>query len=100
MIATKKELDSLLQGQNAQPHRLLGMHPLTHQGRRGLVVRAFLQDGRACEVVDYQHEPELRYPMEKIHALGLFETFIPDRTEVFPLPAARGKKQRRNPAVL
>jgi 1,4-alpha-glucan branching enzyme len=84
MITTKKELNSLLKGQNAEPHDLLGMHPLTRQGRRGLVVRAFLQDARACDVVDYQHAPEQRYPMTKIHELGCFETFIPDRAEVFP----------------
>ena len=71
MIATKKCLDSLLHGQQAQPHSLLGMHPITHQGRRGLVVRAFLQDSRTCEVVDYQHTPEVRYPMTQIQRPGL-----------------------------
>jgi 1,4-alpha-glucan branching enzyme len=84
MITTKKELDSLLKGQNAEPHDLLGMHPLTRQGRRGLVVRALLQDARACDVVDYQRAPELRYAMTKVHDLGCFETFLPDRAEVFP----------------
>ena len=83
MIATKKCLDSLLHGQQAQPHSLLGMHPITHQGRRGLVVRAFLQDSRTCEVVDYQHTPEVRYPMTQISDLGCFETFIPHRPDVF-----------------
>jgi 1,4-alpha-glucan branching enzyme len=83
MIATKSSLDSLRRGQQAQPHSLLGMHPITHQGRRGLVVRAFLQDSRACEVVDYQRTPEVRYPMTKIDDLGGFETFIPDRPDVF-----------------
>ena len=83
MIITKKELDLLLNCQSAQPHALLGMHTVTHQGRRGLVVRALLQDAVTCEVVDHQTEPELRFPMEKINALGVFEGFIPDRTEVF-----------------
>ena len=84
MIAAKKDWDSLLHGQNAQPHHLLGMHPLTQQGRRGVVVRAFLQDGRACDLVDSQHAPEARYPMTKINDLGCFEIFVPDRPEVFP----------------
>ena len=83
MIAIKKDLDSLLQGQNAQPHSLLGMHPVTHEGRRGVVVRAFLQDSRACAVVDYQAQPEVRHPMTKVHDMGFYETFIPDRPEVF-----------------
>src|SRR5712671_3252641 len=83
MFATKKDFDSLLSGQNAQPHSLLGMHPFTHEGRRGVVVRAFLQDSRSCTVVDYQQKPEVRYTMEKVHDMGFYETFIPDRTEVF-----------------
>ena len=83
MIATAKELEALLQGRHGQPHNFLGMHPVTHQGLRGLVARALVQDGRTCEVVDYQHQPERRYPMEKLDALGFFETFIPDRAEVF-----------------
>ena len=83
MIATRKELDELLRGQHGHPHGFLGMHPLTHHGRAGVVVRAFVQDAVTCEVVDYSHDPELRYPMEKLDPMGLFETFIPDRKEVF-----------------
>jgi len=83
MIATAKEMEALLHGRHGHPHGLLGMHPATHQGRRGLVVRAFVQDARTCEVVDYRHEPEQRFPMETLDSLGFFETFIADRTEVF-----------------
>jgi len=83
MIITKKELDLLLAGQTAQPHAVLGMHPVTHQGKRGLVVRVLLQDALTCDVVDHQHDPELRFPMEKINEFGVFEVFIPDRPEVF-----------------
>ena len=83
MIATKKELDSLLLGQNAQPHALLGMHPLTHQGKLGVVVRTLLQDAEACEVVEGEGGKERRVPMEKCDALGFFEVFLPDRPEVF-----------------
>src|SRR6266542_2738367 len=83
MIATRKEIEALLNGQHGQPHSLLGMHPATHQSRRGLVVRALVQDARSCEVVDYRNEPEQRYPMEQLDALGVFETFINERTEVF-----------------
>ncbi|MCU0787957.1 MAG: 1,4-alpha-glucan branching protein GlgB [Verrucomicrobia bacterium] len=84
MITTKKELDALLNGQLGQPHALLGMHPHTQDGRRGLVVRVLIQDAVDCEVVDYMQDPEVRHPMGKHHALGLFEGFIPDRQEVFP----------------
>ena len=83
MIATRKELDEFLKGQHGQPHALLGMHPVTHNGQRGLVVRAFVQDAKTCEVVDDRAKPEKRYPMEKLDPLGFFETFIADQAEVF-----------------
>ena len=83
MIATKKELDSLLLGTNAQPHGLLGMHPITQHGKPGVVVRALLQDAEICEVVDLAGGKEQRHPMTKCDATGFFETFIADRKEVF-----------------
>src|SRR5213076_3447343 len=83
MIATPKEMDALLNGQHGQPHSLLGMHPIRHLGRRGRVVRSFVQDARSCDVVDCQNEAEQRYPTEQLAALGFFETFIDERTEVF-----------------
>src|SRR5438876_7321683 len=83
MIATRKEIEALLNGQHGQPQSLLGMQPITHEGRHGLVVRAFVQDARSCDVVDYQNGLERRYPMEQIEAPGFFETFIDERTEVF-----------------
>ena|ERR1039458_4300940 len=83
MIVTKKELDSLLLGQNAQPHAVLGMHPLIQQGKPGVVVRALVQDAKTCEVVDHEEGTEKRFPMEKLSPLGFFETFIPDRKDVF-----------------
>jgi 1,4-alpha-glucan branching enzyme len=84
MILSKQELRGFLQGQVAQPHALLGMHPAVHQGRQGLVVRAFLQDARSCEVVEINSRPERRHPMKKLDPDGFFEVFIPDRKEPFP----------------
>ena len=83
MIVTRKELDDLLGGRQGQPHAILGMHPITHNGQRGVVVRALLQDAKTCEVVDCRKNPETRHPMEKLDAAGFFEVFIPDHAEVF-----------------
>ncbi|HMP84590.1 MAG TPA: 1,4-alpha-glucan branching enzyme, partial [Verrucomicrobiota bacterium] len=84
MIATRQELDSIIKGREAQPHKFLGMHPVTHDGKKGVVVRALVQDAVTCEVVDYSGSGEQRHPMHQIDALGVFETFIAGRTEVFP----------------
>ncbi len=83
MLVSRKELDDLLRSQNAQPHAVLGMHPITHNGQRGVVVRALVQDAKSCEVVDGVSNPEKRYPMEKLDGAGFFETFILDCAEVF-----------------
>ncbi len=83
MIVTRKELDDLLGGRQGQPHAVLGMHPITHNGQRGLVVRALIQDAKTCAVVDGRTEPEKRQAMEKLDPAGFFETFIPEATEVF-----------------
>ena len=83
MIADAKELDALLQGRHGNPHGLLGMHPMTHEGQPGVVVRALVQDAVRCEVVDCEREPERRYPMQRLDAMGFFETFIPGRPQVF-----------------
>src|SRR5262245_43300854 len=83
MTAMSKDSEALLRGQHGHPHAYLGMHPINDHGRHGLIVRAFIQDARSCEVVDFHHDPEVRYPMELRDPLGLFEIFIPDRTEVF-----------------
>jgi 1,4-alpha-glucan branching enzyme len=84
MIATRQELDATIQGKEAQPHKFLGMHPFTHHGANGVLVRAFVQDAVTCEVVDYAGNTEKRYPMEQIDALGVFEAFIADHAETFP----------------
>src|SRR4051794_22538852 len=83
MILSQKDLDALVNARHEHPHSMLGMHPLTHQGRSGLVVRALIQDAKSCEVMDTQSRSAPGYPMEKIHPLGLFEVFIPDRDKVF-----------------
>ena len=83
MIADRNELDALLQGRHGDPHALLGMHPVKHQDQQGVVVRALVRDAVTCEVVDGEHEPERRYLMQKFEGLEFFETFIPDRPQVF-----------------
>ena len=47
-----------------------------------LVVRAFLRDAAACEVVLTGDQPPSVLPMKSLAAEGLFEVFIPRRAEV------------------
>ncbi len=97
VIVQETDLASIIGALHSQPHAVLGMHPLTWQGKKGVVARAFLQDVRSCEVVDLSSEPPRRYPLKCIHPAGFFEAFIEGRTEVFPyrLRVARGNGEIR-----
>jgi len=81
VIIQNAELQTLLSATVWNPHSLLGMHPCKHAGKDGLVVRAFLQNAKTCEVVDVVTDQ--RWPLEKLHETGLFEGFIGGRKEVF-----------------
>jgi 1,4-alpha-glucan branching enzyme len=75
---------SLIQGRHQHPHQILGMHPQTDDGQSSIVVRAFLQDAHACEVVDVSAAEGARWPMRLLDPLGLFEVNITERQNVFP----------------
>jgi 1,4-alpha-glucan branching enzyme len=77
MIISKKDLGSLTGANHHHPHEILGMH--SH--KKGLVVRAFLQDAKSCEVVDV--ETDERFPLKMLAKEGLFEGQIKDRQEIF-----------------
>ena len=84
VIISKAELKAFLNATVATPHDWLGMHACEHKGRRGLVVRAFVQRAESCEVFDIESAQRRTYPMEKIATEGFFEGFIPDRHDIFP----------------
>ncbi len=81
MIISKKDLTDLLNATHTSPHSVLGMHPHTKGRAKGLVVRALVRNAAACMVVD--PGPNEQWPMELIAEEGVFEVFIPKRTEVF-----------------
>jgi 1,4-alpha-glucan branching enzyme len=83
VIIAQKDLTSILKANSAQPHAILGMHPISHEGQQGVVVRAFLRGVQTCEVVDIQSKPERRFGMQKLDELGFFETFIPGDDKIF-----------------
>jgi len=83
VIITKAELKSFLTAKVAVPHHILGMHTCENNGRKGLVVRAFVQRADTCAVFDVDSKSRTVYPMERLAPEGFFEVFIDDRTEPF-----------------
>lgn len=84
MIIKKGELASITQVKCAQPHSILGMHPHKSKGGKScLLVRAYLDDAKSCEVVDLADPIGARYELKKISKDGFFEGLIEDRKDVF-----------------
>ncbi|MFI3290768.1 MAG: 1,4-alpha-glucan branching protein GlgB [Opitutales bacterium] len=79
MIISEIELKSFVGAKNDNPHSLLGMH----KAKGGLVVRAYLLNAQAAELIDLRNEAKARYPMEKLDNSGFFELFLPQQKECF-----------------
>ncbi len=83
VIILKSELAALLNAKHATPHAVLGMHPHKRARSQGVVVRAFLRDVVACEVIELDAQPPHAHPMTRIADGGVFEVFIAKRPDVF-----------------
>ena len=84
MLTTTKLYDifHIVNGEHSDPHTVLGMHEMEEDGRKAVVVRAFLPDAAGITVIDYANKRK-KYPMERLHADGFFEVTIADRAEWF-----------------
>lgn len=84
MLTTTKLYDifHIVNGEHSDPHMVLGMHEMEEDGRKAVVVRAFLPNAAGITVIDYANKRK-KYPMERLHADGFFEVTIADREEWF-----------------
>ena len=81
MILTAKELESLVNVQQRSPHALLGVHPLGDGS--GLVVRAFLPDAAAVEIVPVHEKARPAFKLKRLHEAGVFEGVTRDANRVY-----------------
>jgi 1,4-alpha-glucan branching enzyme len=82
-IISKTELSSFLTARNACPHDLLGMHKCTYRRKKGLVVRAFIQNAKTCEVINLDADSSESYPMDRLTPEGFYEVFIGEQSKPF-----------------
>ena len=73
----------IIRGEHSDPHTVLGMHETSKNGRKSVVVRAFLPDAAAIRVIDAT-DPRKQYPMERLHAAGFFSVTLAEREHCFP----------------
>ncbi len=71
---SKAEALSLASVEHSEPHRVLGAHPITVDGRQGIVVRAFHPDAIGAECLAEEGGSR---PMERASGSGLFAAFFP-----------------------
>lgn len=83
MLLPQIHLESIQQGRHSQPHAVLGMHIEKFERTLGLRVGVFLQNAKACTVVEYGKKVPKSFPMKKISSEGYFEVFIPGRRKLF-----------------
>ncbi len=69
------EAQSLLDGEYASPHRILGAHPCRLGGIDGVVVRAYHPDAVSVECLQ---EEGLTFKLEPVAEGGLFAGFLPN----------------------
>lgn len=80
---SKKEIKSIADVKCAQPHAVLGMHPYKKGQTSCLIVRAYLNDAKTCEVVDVTNSDGPRYELKRLTKEGLFEGVIEGRSDFF-----------------
>jgi 1,4-alpha-glucan branching enzyme len=79
LTVPRTDLDRLLAGDHASPHSILGAHPITVDGKSGIVVRALVPNATRVDCVMSDGSV---VPLEKVaHGLSdLYAAFIPGAT--------------------
>ncbi|MEW4566663.1 1,4-alpha-glucan branching protein GlgB [Tautonia sp. JC769] len=79
------DIEQLIHASHWDPFGVLGPHVVDADGRSHLAIRAMLPDAAKAWVVDLSGgEPGTPIPMNRLHAEGLFELVIPDRSTAMP----------------
>ena len=71
MITTTNlnELFQIVNVEHGEPHHVLGMHEVEHEGEKFVAVRAFVPQAKEIVVVD-DADQDKTYPMMKIHEIS------------------------------
>ena len=82
-LTTKKaEIQQIVNANHKNPHNILGIHKIKHQGKDRLVIRAFVPGAQSINIID-SNKPHMKFDMEKTEYEGYFECIIPRRRKEF-----------------
>ncbi len=77
----KEHIKLIVNAKHWDPFMVLGMHPLEENGRKMIVVRAFLPHAAKASVIDTNTKKI--FEMTLIHKAGFFEVICTDRKNIF-----------------
>ncbi len=80
-INLKEHIKLIVNAKHWDPFVVLGMHPHEDNGRKMIVVRAFLPEAAKASVIEINTKKT--YEMKLIHKAGFFEAVYPDRKNIF-----------------
>jgi len=69
------EMQALLDAEHTNPHHFLGMHTGTKDGKKTVIVRAFMPDAKFVTCVDISDDKN-QYKLKKVHFDGIFEVEV------------------------
>jgi len=89
-----EQIKLIINANHWDPFQVLGIHIIKKEGKKAVIVRAFLPEAKEAWVIQAKGkeqrakneilEKEKTYQMQKIHKAGFFETIILEKKEVFP----------------
>ena len=82
LTANKTEIQKIISAEHNNPHKILGIHNMKHEGKERLVIRAFIPDAKAITIVDVKKK-HINFPMDETEFEGYFECIIPRRRKKF-----------------
>ncbi len=81
-FTNESEMYEILEARHRDPHHILGMHEIEKDGKKCVIVRAFMPTASKVTVIDNYNECKM-YPMEKINDAGFFTCLIENRGDFF-----------------
>jgi len=82
LTTNKNEIQKIVNADHNNPHKILGIHNIHHEGKERVVIRAFVPDAKTITVIDANKE-HIRFQMDETEFNGYFECIIPRRKNIF-----------------
>jgi len=81
-LINDEAIEAIIRTEHHDPFQILGAHQTDINGKKAVVIRAFIPDAVCSQIVDIKNGE--RFPMRKLHDAGFFEGIMESRSEVFP----------------